>query len=140
MRIEAKILEFGATENDFKRVSQVTFSQDETIDLFFQFVDKDKDGLRYIPASSATVLVEIARFPEVFGTISNVREVKDFSVRQAAVEAFSGDRSVWKTPLTAIQTAEMMSSNVRITLTEGSEVKISLVQQALIVIPSEGQS
>jgi hypothetical protein len=139
MRIGAQLLNTGATENNFQIKSFVTIYQGETLDLLAQFVDEDQNGLRYVPDAGATVLFEIARYPDVFGTISNIRETVDYSIRRAAVEAFPGDRSVWKIPLTSTDTAHIMSSNLRITLTEGTDVSIALIQQAIKVIPSEGQ-
>ena len=139
MRIEAKLLELGGTLNDFKIASQVTIAQGENPTLLFQFVDINNNNLRYIPSAGATVQVEIARFPEVFASISNVRSINDYSVRQAATNPFPLDTSIWSTPLSAVQTSTMMSSNIRVTLTEGANVKVSLIIQALVIIPSEGQ-
>lgn len=139
MRIDVQLLNTGATENDFQVKSSITIHQGETTDLLFRFIDKDQDDLRYIPASGATVLTEIARFPDTFGTISNIREEVDFSIRRAATQPFAGDASIWKLPLTATDTDTMMSSNIRVTLTEGAVVSKALVIQAIIVIPKEGQ-
>ena len=92
-----------------------------------QNLSKHQNNLRYIPATGATVLAEIARFPDTFGTISNIREIVDFSIRRAATQPFAGDSSVWSLPLTSTDTNSMMSSNVRITLTEGSVISKSLI-------------
>ena len=137
MRLGIQLLNIGATLNDFDKKSFVEFAQGETVDLIFQLVNLDKAGLRYIPASGCTVFVEIPRFPEYFGTISNQRTTSDFSVRRNAVQAFPDDRSIWKLSLTANDTANMMSSNMRVTVTEGAKVSIGLLSQALKVFRSE---
>ncbi len=139
MRINARLLNSGATANSFEVKTFVTIHQGETTTLFFQFFDEDQDGLRYLPASGATTLVEIARFPEPFGTISNTREILDRSIRRAATQPFSGDGSVWSMPLTAVDTVTMMSSNIRITLTEGAVISKAFLAQAIKIIPQEGQ-
>lgn len=138
MRINVQMLDLGATVNDFEVKSFVEIHQGETIDLFFQFIDKDKNNLRFIPASGATVLAEIARFPDVFATISNQRVEADFSIRRTAAQPFATDGSIWSIPITAAETDEMMSSNIRFTLTEGSNITKSLISQAIKVIPKEG--
>lgn len=125
--------------NSFKEANFIEINQGETIDFYFQLIDKDKDGLRYIPAAGATVYVEIPRFPDNFGTITNDRLTVDYSVRRNAVEAFpSDDRSLWKLVLIADDTQNMMSSDIRVTLTEGSKISKTLFIQGIKVIPREG--
>lgn len=138
MRLDVQLLNTGATLNSFSVLPTIEIFQGETVDLFFRIVDKDQKGLRYIPASGATLNVEIARFPEVFGTLSNQREIKDFSIRRAAVNPFADDRSIWKLPIAASETANMASGNVRLTLTEGSKISIVVFSQAIKVNRAEG--
>lgn len=138
MRIDVKILNSGATLNSFERAPFVEIHQGETLSIFFQFIDKDQDDLRFVPASGAVVLAEIARFADTFGTISNQREIVDFSIRRNATQPFAGDASIWELALTSTDTDAIMSSNMRFTLTEGSVVTKSLVPQAIKVIPKEG--
>lgn len=137
MRLSIQLLDTGTTLNRFTPKTQVTIAQGETIDLFFQFVDLDQK-IRYVPATGATVLVEIPRFPEAFATASNVRTVSDFSVRRNASAAFpTDDRSIWKLSLTTAETAQMMSTNLRVTVTEGLKVSIALLSMAIVVYRSE---
>jgi len=139
MRIGVQLLNTGASENSFQVKSFITIHQGETTDLFIRFIDEDQDKLRYVPASGATTLIEIARFPDVFGTISNIREEVDFSIRRNATQPFANDGSIWMIPLTATDTNSMISSNIRVTLTETSTISKALVYQAIKVIPKEGQ-
>jgi len=138
MRLGINLLTSGTSLNTIKKVPTVTIYQGETFDLFIQLMDADQDGLRYVPDPAATVFVEIARLPEASGTLSNVRQINDYSVRRNAVAAFAGDSSVWKLSLTATETSKMMSSNIRVTVTEGSLKKIALLPQAIKIYRSEG--
>lgn len=137
MRLGVQMLDSFAQLNSFQKKETVELAQGETVDLYFQLIDKDQSGLRYVPAAGATVFVEIPRFSEVFPTMLNQRSTMDFSVRRFASQAFSLDSSIWKLSLAATDTANMMSSNIRVTVTEGSVVKIALLPQALKVFRSE---
>ncbi len=138
MRLGIQLLNIGATLNDYDKKSFIEFAQGETVDVIFQLVNLDNAGLRYMPAAGCTVFVEIPRYPEYFGTISNQRTTSDYSVRRMATQAFADDRSIWKLSLSALDTSNMMSSNMRVTVTEGGKISIALLPQALKVIRSEG--
>ena len=137
MRLGIQLLNTDATLNDFDKKSFIEFAQGETVDIVFQLVNLDKSGTRYIPASGCSVFVEIPRYPEYFGTISNQRTMADYSIRRYASQAFADDRSIWKLSLTSIDTSNMMSSNIRVTVTEASKKSIGILQQALKVFRSE---
>ena len=137
MKLGVKLLNRGATVNSFSYEDTVTLYQGESLNLYFQLFDADQD-LRYLAETGATVYVEIARYADYYGTISNIRETQDWSVRRYATQPFSGDLSVWYLPLTTTDTTNMMSSNIRFTLTETSAVSKFLLKQALEVIPKEG--
>jgi hypothetical protein len=137
MRFAIQIIKVNSV-NSYKKANFLEINQGETADLYFQLIDKDQDGLRYLPASGATCYVEIPRFPEYMPTISNVRQEVDYSIRRNAVQPFAGDGSIWMMPLTAGDTENIMSSDIRVTLTEGSKVSKTLFIQALKVVPKEG--
>jgi hypothetical protein len=136
VRLGIQLINFGATVNSFTYKSTVEIAQGETVDLLFQLVDKDQ-SLRYVPATGATVFVEIARFPEYFPTSSNQRETKDFSIRRYAAQAFAQDASIWKLPLTDQDTLEMMSTNIRVTVVEGAKKSIALLAQGIKIVRHE---
>lgn len=137
MRLGIQPLVNVSSVNDFDAVRQVLINRGETYDLYFQLIDKNKDGLRYIPGATATVLVEIPLFAEAFPTELNVRDVQDNSIRREATAAFADDRSIWTLPLLAEDTANMTSSSIRVTVTDGASVKIAVLDLALIVGPEE---
>ncbi len=140
MRLGIKLLNTSATLNQFRSVDQIRISQGETVDLFFQLVDLDQGGLRYIPAPGAAVQVQIPRSPEVIAiTTNNTRQVVDPTVNRAAGNPFSEDRSIWMISLIDLDTAQMVSNSLRITLSEGTSTKIAFVNQAIKMIDHQDQ-
>lgn len=137
MRLGIQLLKNVSSVNSFDVTRQLSLSRGETFDLFFRLVDLDQGGLRYIPGSGADVFVEIPQFPEAYPTINNVRDVRDDSIRRNAVGAYPEDRSMWKLPLLAEDTAVMTTTSIRVTVTDGSEVKIAKLDLAIIVDPEE---
>lgn len=137
MRLAIQVIKANSV-NDFKPANFLEVNQGETSALYFQLIDKDKGGLRYMPEAGATCYVEIPRFPEYLPTIQNVRQTVDYSIRRNAVQPYAADGSIWMLPLTAADTTNIMSSDIRITLTEGSKISKCLHIQAIKVVPSEG--
>lgn len=132
MRLSIKMLSRNSSINSMSYTPNVQFERGESLDLMFQLIDADS-GQRYIPASGATIQVQIPRNNTLLQTASTEVDTVNYSVNQAAVMAFTGDNSVWKTPLVATQTKNMTSQNIRILLTEGSETKIAVVKYAIVV-------
>lgn len=132
MRLEVKMLSRSSSVNSLKYVSTVDFARGETLSLMFQLFDADT-GVRYVPASGATVQVQIPRYLEYIPTIQDEPTPTDYSVNQAAAQPFVGDSSIWSTPLTASQTTNMTSQNVKFILTEGSNITIASVKYAIRV-------
>jgi hypothetical protein len=137
MKLGIQLLNSDATLNSFRVIQNQKINQGESLNLVFQLVDKES-GNRFVPTTSASALVEIPRFPDVMATGSNQRQQVDFSVRRQAAMAFpSDDRSIWTIPLSSLDTANMMSSNLRVTVTDGNSTYIALLSMALIVTRSE---
>lgn len=132
MRLEVKMLSRSSTVNSIKYVPTVDFARGETLNLVFQLFDADT-GIRYVPASGATLQVQIPRYLEYVPTIQDEPTPTDYSVNQAATQPFIGDSSIWSTPLTSSQTSKMTSQNVKFVLTEGSTVTIASVKYAIRV-------
>lgn len=122
----------GSTVNDLKAKSSVEIEHGETLDLMFQLINDDT-GQRYIPATGATVQVQIPRYLEYTPTITGESQSNDYSVNQAAVQAFVGDASVWKTPLTSTQTSQLTTQNVKVIVTEGTQVRIAVAKYGIRV-------
>jgi hypothetical protein len=137
MKLGIQLLDSSSTLNSLRKITEQTIRQGETTDVYFQLVDGEQANLRYIPGSGSTAFVEIPRFTEALPTILNQRDVKDYSVRQFAVNPFPGDLSVWKLPLTSVQTKNMMSSGMRVTITDGAVIKIAYLTLAFRVYRGE---
>lgn len=132
MRLEVKMLSRSSSVNALKYVSTVDFARGETLNLMFQLFDADT-GIRYVPATGATLQVQIPRYLEYVPTMQDEPTPTDYSLNQAATQPFPGDSSIWMTPLTAAQTAKMTSQNAKFVLTEGSTITIASVKYAIRV-------
>jgi hypothetical protein len=139
MRLGLRILNVGASVNNHKQVDQISIARGETLDLCFQLVDEDQDGLRYVPAAGATVRFQIPRADQVIAAPLNTRQTINNGVDRQAVAAWDGDRSCWKVTLTGAETSQMVSGSVRATVTEGSSVKIASYTQAIRVIDGQDE-
>lgn len=132
MRLEVRMLSRSSTVNSLKYVPTVDMARGETLSLMFQLFDADT-GVRYVPAAGATVQVQVPRYLEYVPTLQGDASAVDYSVNQPATQPFSGDSSIWSTPLTSTQTAKMTSQNAKFVLTEGSVVTIASVKYAIRV-------
>lgn len=137
MRLGIQLLDSNSTLNSLRKITEQVIRQGETVDVYFQLVDEDQSKLRYIPGAGSTVFVEIPRFPEAYPTILNQREIKDYSVRRYATGLFPDDRSCWKISLLASETKNMMSTGFRVTVTDGTNIKIAYLQLAFRVFTGE---
>jgi hypothetical protein len=138
MKLGFQLLNNSATLNTISVIRNQKINQGEALNIVFQLIDKDQNGVRFIPSAAATCLVEIARFPDVMATGSNQRVQVDYSVRrQAAMLLPNDDRSIWTVPLTSYDTANMMSSNMRVTITDGNNTWIAVLSMAIVCTRSE---
>lgn len=137
MKLGIQMLNSDASLNSFRVIPNQKINQGESLSIVFQLTDKET-GARFVPSTSATALVEIPRFPDVIATGQNQRMQVDYSVRRQAAMLFpTDDRSIWTLPLSSNDTSNMMSSNIRVTLTDGSNTYIALLSMALVVTRSE---
>ena len=109
MRFSAKTLKNVDSLNSWQYAENWIVRQNgntgEASTLYYQLVDLDRDGIRYIPSNTATMTV-------VFESLDDT-----MVVTKTAVIAFADDRSIWKIQLSA---ADLPSSgNVIFTLTDG---------------------
>ena len=113
MRLSAKPLKNVENLNTFQSSNEWIVRQDgnsgEEQSVYFQLVDLDKDGIRYIPAAGAVVVVT---FPELDETTAAVK---------TAVNPFADDRSIFRIDL--LTTDVIASGNVKFQVTEGTKVK-----------------
>lgn len=104
--------------NDFEAVTQLEFTQGDTVDLYFQLLDLTRDkaikgfvpaGRRYVPAAGATLSVRL----------DNINDA--IAVTRSASQPFTQDPSIWK--LTVIGTDKIVGTCALVlTLTEGVKV------------------
>jgi hypothetical protein len=138
MKLGIQMLNNNAQVNSIQVIQNQKINQGESVNLVFQLIDKDQGGIRFLPSASSSALVEIARFPDVVATAFNQRNQVDFSVRRYASMLFpNDDRSIWTCPLSPADTANMMSSNLRVTVTDGNNTYIALLSMAIICTRSE---
>lgn len=138
MKLGFQMLNNAATLNVLSVIKNQKINQGEALNLVFQLTDKDQNGIRFLPSTAATTLVEIARYPDVLATGYNQRIPVDYSVRRNAAMLFpNDDRSIWYMPLSSNDTANMMSSNMRVTVTDGNNTWIAVLSMAIVCTRSE---
>jgi hypothetical protein len=120
VRLSAQILKNFQNVNSFQKASEWTIRLDEPNTLYFQLIDLDQDGLRYIP-TGASPSVQVV-FPAV-----NPNNV----ITKTATAVSTLDGSLWKVDL--LSTEKPSSGNVQFILTEGGVVRRFVVMQGLIV-------
>lgn len=110
VRLYAKPIKNFANINQFDYATEWFIRNGEENILYFQLVDQDQDGLRYIP-TDASYSVNVT-FPSLddAGIITKV-----------ASQANALDRSIWSVSL--LDTDKVFSGNVKISLTEGGVTK-----------------
>ena len=123
MRLSSKILKNVDGLNAWAYTDQwVIRSNDgvgESVSLYFQLVDQDREDIRYIPAAGATVQV---KFPNLDD---------DQVITLNASFPFADDRSILRVDLAADQVPA--SGAVKFTLTEGGVTKSWSVMNAMRV-------
>jgi len=93
MRLSIEMLDNVNSVNSWKHVDQVTISEGEISDVYFQIINKSEDNIRYL-SQAGTYSVE-AIFPDVDETAT---------ITVAGVQVFSDDKSIWKVTLASSQT------------------------------------
>jgi hypothetical protein len=120
VRLSAQTLKNFQNVNSFQKSSEWTIRLNEPNTLYFQLVDLDQDGLRYIP-TGASPSVQVV-FPAVN---------PDNVITKTAIQASSLDGSLWKVDL--LSTEKPSSGNVQFILTEGGVTRRFVVLQGLVV-------
>ena len=111
MLLSAKIIKNFCNINDFSYGNQWTIRAGEPNTLYFQLVDKDKDGLRYIAgvgSNNQPVGVIVT-----FASIDSAQ-----TITATATQVSSADGSVWAVSLSGSQVPK--SGSVTFAVTEGS--------------------
>lgn len=120
MRLSAQTLKNFQNINSFQKSSEWTIRHDEPNSLYFQLVDLDQEGLRYIPTGSSPSVQVI--FPAV--NSANI-------ITKTATQVSVLDGSLWKVDL--LDTEKPSSGNVQFVITEGGVSRRFVVLQGLVV-------
>jgi hypothetical protein len=121
MKLSIKFLKNVANVNTYQYVSQWNISEGSSHTLYFQFVDKLKDDLRYL--SQATLI------DSVKVTFLNIDEASE--IEKTAVQAFSDDKSIWRITLNSDEVPN--SGAIKVAITEDGQEKKFRVEQAIVV-------
>lgn len=135
MRITLKLLNQDISINNISYISDLSISRGETADVIFQLVQEN--GVRYIPADGAVIMVSIPRNSQAIPLNNYERENVDNSINRQADFKFAGDKSIWSIPLTATETEKMISGAIKVTVTEGSKIKKCQLNQAIRIIDGQ---
>lgn len=121
MKLSIKILKNVANVNTYQFAPQWNISEGSSHTLYFQFVDKLKDDLRYL--SQATVIDSVK---VIFLNIDEAYEIE-----KTAVQAFSDDKSIWRITLNSDEVPN--SGAIKVAITEDGQEKKFRVEQAIVV-------
>lgn len=111
--ISVHLINSEATLNDFFPLSSVEYTPGDVFTVAFQIFNSQKD-LRYVQSANAEVTV----------TFTNT-DGDETELDGPAVVVHAGDRSLWKIPVTAAESAVIGASNLKITLdVEGDAVSV----------------
>jgi hypothetical protein len=136
MKLSLRMLDNVAGINNFEFVNQVLMTEGDTPQIYFQLVDLAKDraeqgfdpaGRRYVPAFGATLQV----------TLDHIDQAR--KVVRSASQPFSQDPSIWA--VTLLPTDKLRGTvNLKVALTEGSQVTQGMLQAALNVDGLDGMT
>lgn len=121
MKLSVKFLKNVANVNTFQYASQWNISEGSSQVLYFQFVDKLKDDLRYM--SQADTIDEVS---VIFLNIDEASEIV-----KTATQAFPDDKSIWTITLNSNEVPN--SGAVKFSITEDGQERKFRVEQAIVV-------
>lgn len=121
MKLSVKFLKNVANVNTFQYASQWNISEGSSQVLYFQFVDKLKDDLRY--KSQATVVDEVSV------TFLNIDEASE--IIKIATQAFPDDKSIWTITLASDEVPNPGAA--KFSITEDGQERRFRVEQAISV-------
>lgn len=130
MRLGIRILNNASGVNNLQYMNQAIITPGSTTIVYFQLVDLDQQQgscapPRYLPFNSgATVQINIHNI--------NVNNI----INKIATKPFATDGSVWAFSLTSLETQNIGSTVLTVTLTDGSSVQIANASQAIITNPN----
>ena len=129
MLLSARVLRDCYNVNSYENADSFRFTQGDVVLCYFQLIDNTLDlasenflpaGRRYMPASGATLQV----------TVENIDDAK--KIVRPATQPFPLDPSIWMVQFFQSDKTEG-TSNLRLTLTEGSKVTKGILRNAFRV-------
>lgn len=121
MKLSVKFLKNVANVNTFQYTPQWNISEGSANTLYFQFIDKLKDDLRYM--SQADVI------DEVTVTFLNIDEASE--IIKIATQVFPDDKSIWSITLGSDEVPN--SGAAKFSITEDGQERKFRVEQAISV-------
>lgn len=122
MRLSAKSLLNFNSVNSYTPANQWTIRAGETNTLYFQLIDLDQAGLRYIAGVGGSASVQVT-FPSI----------DDSQVISVAAVANANDASIWSVSLSSVQVPN--SGNVQFAVTETSTRRFSVTNMISVEYP-----
>jgi hypothetical protein len=132
MLLSVRVLKDVASVNSWEPDDQVTWTEGDVVDIYFQLIDASLDtsnqgfhpsGRRYMPVAGATLSC----------VLENIDDAKVLT--RSATQPFAQDPSIWK--LQVLATDKVRGSpQMRITLTEtGPKITRALIKNVLKIMP-----
>lgn len=131
MLLSARVLKDVATVNSFEYGSEASWTEGDTLSVFFQLIDASLDtplqgfnpsGRRYVPATGATLEI----------TLENLDDGKKLT--RLATQPFANDGSIWA--LSVLATDKIRGTpQVRFRLTQSAVVTTGLLKNGIKIYP-----
>lgn len=111
-----KILNSEASVNDFYDIGAANIYKGSDAKVIMQIYQPDKKGIRYISLSGAVLTVDLQKSD---GTVLTKTLTNPFA---------ADDRSILQLVLTNVETADLISQNLIVKITEGPLISYAVLQ------------
>lgn len=129
MFLRLKIINSDATLNTFFEVGTAQIVPGSDAIIRMQLIQPQKNDLRYIPKASATFEIDLLKSD---GTTLTKSLTQPFS-------ASPEDRSILELVLDETETANLITQNLNVKVTEGSDISFAVVQTGMQIVPLNTQ-
>lgn len=117
MILKLDAISSDATLNNFSEIGSIKFVAGQSVKINLRIMQLERE-LRYVPEASATFSLGLKKSDNT--TLTVPMNFLD-----------AGDRSLLTVELTALQTTDLISQNITVTVTESSEVSLAVLQNGL---------
>lgn len=125
MILELASINSDATLNSFIFIGNHRFVPGDDIELLMIIVQPDKK-IRYIPEAGSTIEVDLLKSD-------------DTTLTKAATFPFADDRSIIKFTISAAESADLISQNLVVSITETAGLSRALLQSGLQLVNVTGE-